>query len=87
MEADSEEEAKEKAEELIEATAKRMVFGGSTEVPFANQTVHVTGVCQHVGAGCFGGRQPVVGILVVGSSGVELVPEPSLISAGQQACA
>ena len=71
--------AAQKAVELVEAALEWTHVRLRAEVPFANQTGRVAGRFETIGDGGFRERQ------ALGAAGIELVSEPRLVAAREQA--
>ena len=71
--------------ELIKAVAERMIVGGSTLVPFANQSGSVAAIVKRFGDGDFFGRHADTGLLVDGPDRVEFITETGWCASGEEA--
>ena len=74
--------AREESEVLIEPAPRWVKPRRHPLVPLADEPRHISGGLEPVRQGCF--RQGQADIDVIGFTGIELVPEPLLISARQE---
>ena len=71
--------AAQEAEELVKPAPLRVEFGRRAEMPFADQPGRIPGRLQAIGQ-----RRLGQGQTLAPAAGIELVPEPRLVPAGQQ---
>ena len=73
------------SEKFIEPMPERMVIGGSSQVPLANQPRRVSNIVKAFSQGFFTQRESGSGIFVACPDVIGLVPEASGNTAGKQA--
>jgi len=71
----------EETVKIIKATTDRIEFGGAAEVPFPEHARDVACIDEFISNRSFPDRQSGFRILVLGSDGIELIAETSLIAA------
>ena len=74
-----------KSEKFIKSSTKRMVCGGSSEVPLANQSIYISGHRERISQCLFRKGETVARLLVLGSDWVELMTKTGSIFSGYQA--
>ena len=71
--------------ELIKTVAERMIVGGASLVPLANQAGGVAAIVKRFGNGDFFGRHADSGFFVHGADGVELITETGWCASSEEA--